>query len=140
MVASTATLIRSWRSELSRCKTGRSAGSGFFADKHCDGDPYETWLKNADHLAQLGYCGFSELKAQWRPADRAMHQALLRRRVAELRRLDAAFFGQPRLNTAQAMAVPLTELTAMCRGHPQHGVPIEAALFVAGNAKRLRVR
>jgi hypothetical protein len=38
------------------------------------------------------------------------------------------------------MAVPLTELTAMCRGHPQHGVPIEAALFVAGNAKRLRVR
>ena len=69
-----------------------------------------------------------------------MHQALLRRRVAELRRLDAAFCGQPRLDTAQAMAVPLTELTAMCRGHPQHGVPIEAALFVAGNAKRLRVR
>ena len=111
-----------------------------YTRRRCDGDPYETWLKNADHLAQLGYCGFSELKAQWRPADRAMHQVLLRRRVAELRRLDAAFFGQPRLNTAQAMAVPLTELTAMCRGHPQHGVPIEAALFVAGNAKRLRVR
>ena len=111
-----------------------------YTRRRCDGDPYETWLKNADHLAQLGYCGFSELKAQWRPADRAMHQVLLRRRVAELRRLDAAFFGQPRLDTAQAMAVPLTELTAMCRGHPQHGVPIEAALFVASNAKRLRVR
>ena len=54
--------------------------------------------------------------------------------------LDAAFYGGPRLSTVQAMAVPLTELTAMCRGHPQHGVPIEAALFVAGNAKRLRVR
>jgi hypothetical protein len=103
-------------------------------------DAYETWLQNADHLARLGYCGFSEMKAQWRPADRAMYQGLLSRRVAELRRLDAAFFGQPRLDTAQAMAAPLTELTAMCRGHPGHGVPIEAALFVAGNAKRLRVR
>jgi hypothetical protein len=111
-----------------------------YTRRRCDGDPYETWLKNADHLAQLGYCGFSELKAQWRPADRAMHQGLLRHRVAELHRLDAAFYGGPRLSTVQAMAVPLTELTAICRGHPQHGVPIEAALFVAGNAKRLRVR
>jgi hypothetical protein len=128
----------SWREHLDDSGRSRMEHLGVFQPGL--GDPYETWLKSADQLAQLGYCGFSELKAQWRPADRAMHQGLLRHRVAELHRLDAAFYGGPRLSTVQAMAVPLTELTAICRGHPQHGVPIEAALFVAGNAKRLRVR
>ena len=60
----------------------------------------------------------------------------------QLRRLDTACYGQPRLGRSEAMAVPFIELVAMCDGHPQHSAPAEAALFIASNnnSKRLRAR
>ena len=73
---------------------------------------------------------------------RVVHALGKGRTLAELRRLDAACYGQPRLGRSEAMAVPFIELVAMCDGHPQHSVPPEAALFIASNnnSKRLRTR
>jgi hypothetical protein len=64
------------------------------------------------------------------------------RALAELRRLDTACYGQPRLGRSEAMAVSFIELVAMCDGHPQHDLPPETALFIASNnnSKRLRAR
>ena len=75
-------------------------------------------------------------------APEAVHALGKGRTLAELRQLDTACYGQPRLGKSEAMAVPFIELVAMCDGHPQHSVPPEAALFIASNnnSKRLRAR
>ena len=123
---------------------------GSFADpdccnvlRHC-AEVYRAWVTDdLPALAAAGHFPLSHLKRQWRAVDRRVVHALGKgRTLAELRRLDAACYGQQRLGRSEAMAVPFIELVAMCDGHPQHSVPPEAALFIASNnnSKRLRTR
>ena len=111
--------------------------------RHC-AEVYRAWVTDdLPALAAAGHFPLSHLKRQWRAVDRRVVHALGKgRTLAELRRLDAACYGQQRLGRSEAMAVPFIELVAMCDGHPQHSVPPEAALFIASNnnSKRLRTR
>ena len=107
-------------------------------------DLYPGWVEyELPILVAAGHFPLSHLKRQWRAVDRHMVYALGKgRTLAELRRLDTAFYGQPRLGRNEAMIVPFAELVAMCDGHPQHDLPPETALFIASNnnSKRLRAR
>jgi hypothetical protein len=111
--------------------------------RHC-AEVYRAWVTDdLPALAAAGHFPLSHLKRQWRAVDRRVVHALGKgRTLAELRRLDAACYGQQRLGRSEAMAVPFIELVAMCDGHPQHSAPAEAALFIASNSnsKRLRAR